>query len=211
MDLIGDQVARRPNAKAVSFEGAWLTYRELDIQSTRLARYLQALGVGPESLVCVYLERGLEMVVGVLAVLKAGGAYVPLDPAFPVERLRYMVEDSGAKVLVTQRALSEALFSGLNLVRVCLDEDKDQIDQQSSEPLTPVAKPSNRAYVIYTSGSTGRPKGVEIEHRALTNFLWSMAQEPGLNETDVLLAVTTLSFDIAGLELFLPLITGARD
>jgi amino acid adenylation domain-containing protein len=121
-----------------------------------------------------------------------------------------MVEDSGAKVLVTHRALSEALFSGLNLVRMYLDDDKDQIDQRNSGPLPALAEPSNRAYVIYTSGSTGRPKGVEIGHRALTNFLCSMTREPGLKETDVLLAVTTLAFDIAGLELFLPLITGAQ-
>ena len=210
VDLIREQVARRPKAKAVSFERDALTYSELDIRSTRLARHIQSLGVGPESLVCLCVERGLEMMVGVLAVLKAGGAYVPLDPAFPAERLRYMVEDSGAKVMVTQRGLSEALFSGLDLVRVYLDDDKDQIGQQSSKPLPPLAGPSNRAYVLYTSGSTGRPKGVEIEHRALTNFLCSMAREPGLTEEDVLLAVTTLAFDIAGLELFLPLITGAR-
>jgi len=210
VDLIREQVARRPEAKAVSFAGGVLTYAELDGRSTRLARHIQSLGVGPESLVCLCVERSLEMMVGVLAVLKAGGAYVPLDPAFPAERLRYMVEDSGAKVLMTQRALSEALFSGLNLVRVYLDDDKDLIDQQVSEPLPPLALPSNRAYVLYTSGSTGRPKGVEVEHRALTNFLCSMAREPGLEETDVLLAVTTLGFDIAGLELFLPLITGAR-
>lgn len=210
VELFSEQVARRPDAQAVSFEGAGLTYRELNIRSTKLARHLQSLGVQPESLVCLFLQRGLEMVVGVLAVLKAGGAYVPLDPAFPDERLRFMLEDSGAKVLLTHRAASNTLFSGLDQMRVCLDEDKDQIDQQSSEPLPPLAAPSNRAYVIYTSGSTGCPKGVEIEHQALTNFLWSMAREPGLNETDVLLAVTTLSFDIAGLELFLPLITGAR-
>ncbi len=210
IDLIGEQVAKRPNAKAVNFEGIGLTYRELDLQSTRLARYLQGRGVGPESLVCLFFERGLEMVVGVLAVLKAGGAYVPLDPSFPAERLRYMVEDSRPKVLLTHRALCEGLFSGLDLVRVCLDADKDQIERQSSVPFQTPAGPSNRAYVIYTSGSTGRPKGVEIEHRALTNFLWSMAEKPGLNETDTLLAVTTLSFDISGLELFLPLITGAR-
>jgi amino acid adenylation domain-containing protein len=210
VDLIREQVARRPEAKAVSFEGDALTYSELDIRSTRLARHIQALGVGPESLVCLCLERGLEMMVGLLAVLKAGGAYVPVDPAFPAERVRYMVEDAGAKVLVTQREYPEALFSGLDLVRVCLDDDKDQIDRQSSEPLPRLAGPSNRAYVLYTSGSTGRPKGVEIEHRALTNFLCSMAREPGLTEEDVLLAVTTLSFDIAGLELFLPLTKGAR-
>ena len=210
VDLIREQVARRPEAKAVSFEKDDLTYAELDTRSTRLARHLQSLGVGQESLVGVCLERGLEMMVCVLAVLKAGGAYLPLDPALPGERLRYMVEDSGAKVLVTQMGLSAALFSGLDLVRVYLDDDKDQIDQQSSEPLPSRAGPSSLAYALYTSGSTGRPKGVEIEHRALTNFLCSMAREPGLTEKDVLLAVTTLAFDIAGLELFLPLITGAR-
>ena len=210
VDLIREQVAQRPDAKAVSFESVWLTYAELDIRSTRLARHLESAGVGPESLVCVCVERGLAMVIAVLAVLKAGGAYVPLDPTFPVERLRYMVEDSGAKVLVTQATLSEALFAELNLVRVCLDQHKDQIEQQSGDPLPPLARPSNRAYVLYTSGSTGRPKGVEIEHRALMNLLCSMAREPGLKATDVLLAVTTLGFDIAGLELFLPLITGAR-
>jgi amino acid adenylation domain-containing protein len=210
VDLIREQVARRPDAKAVSFESGSLTYAELDIKSTRLARHLESIGVGPESLVCVCLERGLEMVVGVLAVLKAGGAYVPLDPAFPGERLRYMVEYSGAKVLLTRTTRSEALFSELNVVRVCLDQHKDQIDRQSGDPLQPSARPSNRAYVLYTSGSTGRPKGVQIEHRALMNFLCSMVREPGLQATDVLLAVTTLGFDIAGLELFLPLITGAR-
>jgi amino acid adenylation domain-containing protein len=210
VDLIREQVAQRPEARAVSFEGDALTYAELDIRSTQLARHLQALGVGPESLVGLCVERGLEMMVGLLAVLKAGGAYVPLDPAFPGERLRYMVEDSGAKVLVTQRGLPEALLPGLDLVRVYLDDDKDQISQQSSQPLPLLAGPSNRAYVLYTSGSTGRPKGVEVEHQALTNFLCSMAREPGLTEKDVLLAATTLAFDIAGLELFLPLITGAQ-
>jgi amino acid adenylation domain-containing protein len=210
LDLFSEQVARRPEAEAVSFEGHLLTYAELDVRSTRLARHLQSRGVGPDSLVGLCVERGLEMVVGVLGVLKAGGAYVPLDPAFPAERLRYMLEDSGAKALVTRTALSERLFAGLSPVLVCLDQDKGLIEEQSGESLPAMARPSNRAYVIYTSGSTGRPKGVEIEHRALTNFLCSMALEPGLEETDVLLAVTTLAFDISGLELFLPLITGAR-
>jgi amino acid adenylation domain-containing protein len=210
VDLIGEQVNQRPNATAVSFAGSILTYAELDAQSTRLARHLQSAGVGPESLTLLCVERGLEMVIGVLAVLKAGGAYVPLDPALPAERVRYVVEDSGARVLVTQKGLSDTLFAGLDLVRICLDADKDQIARQSSDPLPSLAKGSSRAYVLYTSGSTGRPKGVEIEHHALTNFLCSMALEPGLKTTDVLMAVTTLSFDIAGLELFLPLITGAR-
>ena len=210
VDLIQAQAARKPEAKAVSFESETLTYSELDIRSTRLARHIRSLRVGEESLVGLCLERGLDLVVSILAILKAGAAYVPLDPAFPAERLGYMVEDSGAKVLITQRGLKERLFSGLDLEWVYLDEAQAQIDQQSSESLAPMAGPSNRAYVLYTSGSTGRPKGVEIEHRALTNFLCSMAREPGLTQHDVLLAVTTLGFDIAGLELFLPLIAGAR-
>jgi amino acid adenylation domain-containing protein len=210
LDLFREQVTRRPKAIAVSFEGNLLTYAELDVRSTRLARHLQSLGIGSESLVALCLERGLEMVIGVFGVLKAGAAYVPLDPTFPIERLRYMLEDSGAKALVTRADLSKALLSGLNPVRVCLDQDKALIEQQSGDPLLAMARASDRAYVIYTSGSTGRPKGVEIEHRALTNFLCSMAQEPGLGEKDALLAVTTLAFDISALELFLPLITGAR-
>ena len=179
--LFEAQVKRSPDTIALVFEESTLTYAQLNARANRLAHCLIDQGIGPESLVALALPRSIEMVVGLLAILKAGGAYLPLDPAFPAERLRYMVEDSGAKVLVTHRALSEALFSGLNLVRVYLDDDKDQIDQQSSGPLPALAEPSNRAYVIYTSGSTGRPKGVEIEHRALTNFLCSMAREPGLN------------------------------
>jgi amino acid adenylation domain-containing protein len=152
----------------------------------------------------------LGMAVGVLGILKAGGAYVPMDPDFPVERLRQMAEDSGIKALITQKGLPQDPFSRPDIGRVFLDEDEQRIGEYSVDPLPRSSGPSNRAYVIYTSGSTGRSKGVEIEHHALTNFLYTMADNPGLSETDVLLAVTTLSFDIAGLELFLPLITGAR-
>jgi amino acid adenylation domain-containing protein len=205
-----DQVERRPDAVAVRFEGRQMTYAELDSRSSQMARHLQSFGVGPESLVGLCVERGLEMMVGILGILKAGGAYVPLDPDFPPERLRYMAEDSGIKVVVTQAAIGGTLFAQLPLVQVRVDQDKEKIQQHSGAPLAPLAKPSNLAYVIYTSGSTGRPKGVAIEHRSLTNFLCSMTREPGLAKTDVLLAVTTLSFDIAGLELFLPLVQGAR-
>jgi amino acid adenylation domain-containing protein len=210
LDLFSKQVVCRPTQDAIRFAGTTLTFEQLDARSTQLARHLQSLGVGPESLVGIYLDRGLGMMIGVLAVFKAGAAYVPLDPAFPAERLRYMLEDSGAKVLLTQRVLSDPLLAGLNVVSVDLDEAKAQIDRQSDAPLPPLTRPSNRAYVLYTSGSTGRPKGVEIEHRSLTNFLCSMAREPGLAKNDVVLAVTTLGFDIAGLELFLPLIVGAQ-
>ncbi|MGA7125461.1 MAG: amino acid adenylation domain-containing protein [Chthoniobacterales bacterium] len=208
--LFETRVARTPQACAIRFARESLSYAELNARSNRLAHFLAGRGIGPESLIGLCLERGLDLEVSILAVLKAGAAYVPLDPTFPAERLRYMVEDSGAKILITQRPLSEKLFSGSDVECVYVDAARAQIDQQSSEPLGPLAGPANRAYVLYTSGSTGRPKGVEIEHRALTNFLCSMAREPGLGENDVLLAVTTLGFDIAGLELFLPLITGAQ-
>ena len=208
--LFEAQVRRSPDATALVFEECTLTYAQLNTQANRLAHFLIGEGIGPEDLVALALPRSVEMVISLLAILKAGAAYLPIDPDYPAERLRYMVEDSGAKVLLTQRALSEPLFSGLNVVSVHLDDAKDQIGQQNNEPLPPLAGASNRACVLYTSGSTGRPKGVEIEHRSLTNFLCSMAREPGLTKNDVLLAVTTLGFDIAGLELFLPLITGAR-
>jgi non-ribosomal peptide synthetase component F len=184
VDLVREQVARRPGAEAVRFEGAALTYEQLDTRSTQLAWHLQSLGVGSESLVGVCLKRGLEMVIGVLAVLKAGGAYVPMDPAFPAERLRYMAEDSGIKVLLTQTGLFGHLLSGPGIAAVLLDEDKRKIERHRPDPLPRLASPSDRAYVIYTSGSTGRPKGVEIEHRALTNFLCAMAHEPRMDETD---------------------------
>ena len=187
-----------------------MTYGQLEEQSLKLARHLQKLGVGPGSLAGLCLRRGLEMMVGVLGILKAGAAYVPLDPAFPAERLGYMLADSGARVLVSQIDLGEALFGGAAVERVYLDRDARLIAAQSAQGLPEQACASDRAYVLYTSGSTGRPKGVEIEHGALTNFLCSMRHEPGMDEQDVLVAVTTLSFDIAGLELFLPLICGAR-
>jgi non-ribosomal peptide synthetase component F len=149
------------------------------------------------------------MVVALLAIHKAGGAYVPLDPAFPTKRLSYMVEDAGLKFLLTKSNLSDSLPESEAVV-VSIDTDWSSISQESDTNLTQHATPQNLAYVIYTSGSTGRPKGVQIEHQALTNFLASMRSKPGLEPGDVLLAVTTLSFDIAGLEIFLPLTSGAR-
>src|SRR5271165_1819759 len=210
-ELVEEQAGHTPEAVAVVFESTQLTYRELNHRANQLAHHLQKLGVGPDTLVGICLERSLEMVVGLLGILKAGGAYVPLDPGYPKERLAFMVHDSGASVLLTHRGLRDQLqVENPNCQILCLDADSGTIARSPTRnPISGVG-PENLAYVIYTSGSTGRPKGVEIEHHALTNFLCSMAQEPGLSETDVLLAVTTLAFDIAGLELFLPLITGAR-
>jgi amino acid adenylation domain-containing protein len=203
------QVERTPEATAVVFEKQQLTYRELNRRANQLAHYLRKLGVGPETLVGICIERSLDMVAAVLGVLKVGGAYVPLDPTDPKERLAFMLEDARVSVLLTQRRLMEGLPEHGATV-VCVDTDWQAIAQESEE--TPVSRacPENLAYVIYTSGSTGKPKGVQITHRGVINFLNSMRQQPGLTREDILLAVTTLSFDIAALELFLPLSVGAR-
>ncbi len=207
--LFEEQAARTPTAVAVVYEDTQLTYRELNARANRLAHYLCHLGVGPETLVGLCVERSLEMLIGLLGILKAGGAYVPLDPTYPAERLVFMLEDSQTAIIVTQHHLSTQL-SCEQARFVCLDTDAALLMQQSEEnPQAPVQS-TNLAYVIYTSGSTGQPKGVQIPHRAVVNFLTSMRQQPGLNADDTLLAVTTLSFDIAGLELFLPLCVGAR-
>ncbi|KAB8315454.1 non-ribosomal peptide synthetase [Tolypothrix campylonemoides VB511288] len=208
-ELFEAQVERTPNAVAVVFEDKQLTYQELNTRSNQLAHYLQKLGVKPEVLVGICVERSLDMVIGLLAILKAGGAYVPLDPSYPQERLAFILEDAQVPVLLTQASLMEAMPQHKAKV-VCLDTDWHLIAQQSKKNLFSQLTTDNLAYVIYTSGSTGKPKGVQIPHKALNNFLYSMRQKPGLTEEDTLLAVTTYSFDIAALELFLPLIVGAR-
>lgn len=207
--LIAAQAEQTPEATAVIFEGQSLTYRQLNERANRLAHYLQKLGVGPEALVGIYVERSLEMMVGLLGILKAGGAYLPLDPAFPEDRLAFMLEDGQAQVLLTQHSLANNLALPAGTIAVCLDSDWDEIAQEPATNPTSQATMENLAYILYTSGSTGKPKGVQISHRAFVNFLVSMQQEPGLSAGDRLLAVTTLSFDIAGLELFLPLLAGA--
>jgi amino acid adenylation domain-containing protein len=209
VDLFAEQVARVPESVAVEFAERRLSYRELDERSNRLAHYLLQRGVEAGSLVGVCLGRSEEMLIAVLAILKTGAAYVPLDPEYPAERLRFIVEDAATPLLVSSSA-ELSLFDGLDVAAVCLDTDAAAIAEQ--EATSPGVSPGAEdvAYVIYTSGSTGKPKGVRVPHGALSNFLHSMAREPGLDERDVLLAVTTLSFDIAGLELYLPLIVGAR-
>jgi amino acid adenylation domain-containing protein len=207
--LVEAQAGQTPQATAVSWAGHSLTYAELNGRANQLAHHLQQLGVGPEVLVGVCLEPSVELVVALLAVLKAGGAYVPLDPAFPPARLALMLADARPPVLLTQQALLERLPATDGQL-VCLDRDWPAIAAAPNQPVVSGVTPENLAYVIYTSGSTGRPKGVQIPHRAVVNFLTSMRQSPGLTATDVLLSVTTLSFDIAVLELFLPLICGAH-
>jgi amino acid adenylation domain-containing protein len=221
-ELFETQVERNPDAIAVEFEGKQLTYRELNSRANQLAHYLQAFGVGPEKVVGIYIERSLEMVVSLLGVLKAGGVYMPLDPAYPKERLEFMSDDAQVSVLLTRAKLVEdrgwtladdSLQSSSvepRFMIVCLDRDWRTISQQRDHNPKPSVRSENLAYVIYTSGSTGHPKGVQVSHRSVVNCLCALGDRIGLSAQDIWLGVTTISFDIAALEIFLPLITGAK-
>lgn len=208
-DIFEFQAEQTPAAIAVEHEQAKLTYFELNRQANSLAHYLKKLGAGPETLVGICLERGLDMVIGLLAIMKAGAAYVPLDPGYPRERLRYMVEDSTPAVLLTQESIEHPWdFYRGRAVRI--EKDRAWIEREAQNNPERAGAPESLCYVIYTSGSTGKPKGVQITNRALTNFIFAMRERPGIAPEDVLLAETPISFDIAGLEIYLPLSVGAR-
>jgi amino acid adenylation domain-containing protein len=193
---------------ALSFNGEGLSYDELNARSNRLARHLISGGAKRGDIIGLCVPRSLDLVVSLLAIQKSGAAYLPLDPGFPAERLSYMLADSGACMLLTAQDAAEGIEVPSHAHRI--DLDRLQLDGVSVDNLETAPEPGDPVYVIYTSGSTGRPKGVLVQHRALVNFLCSMRHEPGLSEPDVLAAVTTISFDIAGLELYLPLLVGAR-
>jgi amino acid adenylation domain-containing protein len=203
--LIAAQAARSPDAIAVVCEDGRLTYAELDRSARRVAAALCAAGARAGSRVAVCLERSLNLVPGVLGILKTGAAYVPIDPSQPVERVSLMVEDAGAELLLTQRSLVGRLS---RCFRACVLIE----DALTMAPAAPSEQhdPESLAYIMFTSGSTGRPKGVAVSHRAIANLLSSMQRQPGLAADDRFLAVTNLCFDISGLELFGPLVTGAR-
>ncbi|HEY9229325.1 MAG TPA: condensation domain-containing protein, partial [Gemmatimonadaceae bacterium] len=198
-----------PDAIAIVTEHETLTFRELDARANQLAHLLTQRGVRPGALVAVCLDRTAEMPVALAAVLKSGAAYVPLDPSHPAERLRYTLEDAGVACAITRTQFA-SLLAESNAPLVLLDAATDELASLPDSPPSASTSPRDRAYVIYTSGSTGRPKGVEVEHRNVVAFLEAMRREPGVTANDVLLAVTTLSFDIAGLELWLPLSVGGR-
>ncbi|MFE3636183.1 amino acid adenylation domain-containing protein [Streptomyces sp. NPDC059168] len=200
--LVRRQAEARPDAIAVRHRDTGLTYRELTERVDALAARLTAAGVGRGRTVGVLLPRDAGLPVALLAVQAAGGTYVPLDPSYPRDRLAYMAEDAKLHLMLTHSSVTGAPGGVPRLVT-------DTAEQPPALPSPGPAGPSDTAYVIYTSGSTGRPKGVCVPHRALTNFLWSMAREPGCGPGDTLLALTTVCFDISGLELYLPLITGA--
>ncbi|HEU4837374.1 MAG TPA: amino acid adenylation domain-containing protein, partial [Pyrinomonadaceae bacterium] len=208
-ELLEAQARVIPDACAIVCEDQYLTYNGLNSAANKMAHYLQRLGAGRETLVGVCMERSVEMVVALLGILKAGGAYVPLDPTFPEERLSFMLNDSQVDVILTQQSVAASLpESAARVIR--FDVDRDEIFKESKRNPSQTIEAEQLAYVLYTSGSTGRPKGVQITHRSLSNFLNSTRREPGVSERDVMVAVTTLSFDIAGLEIFLPLTVGAQ-
>ena len=207
--LVESQVARSPDTPTLISAGGHLTYAELNRQANRLANHLKKLGIGPDVLVGICMERSDQMVVGLLAILKAGGAYVPLDPAYPRERLAYIVNDSRPPVLITQRALIKHLpdYGGKVL---CIDADWDAIVRESGQNVPSEVTPDNLAYVLYTSGSTGNPKGVMVCHRSVCNYLkWRCSYFP-LTADDRLLHKTSICFDDSVWELFEPLMVGAR-
>ena len=205
--LFEAQVEKAPDAVAVKFQAQQLTYQELNSRANQLARHLVSLGAGAEVLVAVCLERSLDLVIALLAVMKSGAAYLPVDPSHPAERRKAILQDSGARMLITCQAVSEEVHATGACAVVLLKDVSTS--GQSAANLPFVVRPNDLAYVIYTSGSTGRPNGVEVEHGNLANFLLTMRERPGLSRRDVLLAVTTVTFDIAGLELWLSLTVGA--
>jgi amino acid adenylation domain-containing protein len=212
--LFEEQVNRTPRRIAIAFNGQSLTYRELNARANRLAHYLRGIGVGPETLVGICVERSLEMVVGLLGILKAGGAYVPLDPAYPPERVAFILKDARISVLLIQEGLIEdgisktedsdrpSLILAPQMKVVCLDSIWETIGGESEQNLLSQVKPDNLAYVIYTSGSTGRPKGVAMAHRSLQNLIsWQLGSftTPKAART---LQFTSLSFDVSFQEMF---------
>jgi amino acid adenylation domain-containing protein/FkbM family methyltransferase/non-ribosomal peptide synthase protein (TIGR01720 family) len=206
--LFEQQAARTPDNLAVIFEGQSLTYRELNSSSNQLAHYLQSLGIEPEMLVGAYVERSLEMVVGLMGILKAGAAYVPLDPSYPTERVAFMMADARVSVLLTQQHLVDRLPEH-NVDVICLDSDWQEIARRAEVNPTSVVTVDNLAYMIYTSGSTGRPKGAMNTHRGITNRLEWMQEFFQLTEADRVMQKTPLSFDVSVWELFWTLTTGA--
>ena len=206
--LFEEQVLRTPDAVAVVYDNKQLTYQELNEKANQLAHHLQALGVGPEVLVGISMERSLEMVIGLLGILKSGGAYVPLDPDYPQERFSFMLEDSAVGVLLTQERLVASLPESDAQI-ICLDRDWQLIAANSVENPDTEISSDNLCYVIYTSGSTGRPKGAMNIHRGLCNRLLWMQQAYQLTSSDRVLQKTPFSFDVSVWEFFWPLITGA--
>ncbi|KWN72171.1 hybrid non-ribosomal peptide synthetase/type I polyketide synthase [Burkholderia ubonensis] len=207
--LFEQQAERTPDAVAAVHDDASLTYAELNLRANRLAHHLIALGVAPDSLVGVAMERSLDMIVALLAILKAGGAYVPVDPDYPAERVRFMIDNAQLRWLLTQQHLLAAL-PDTDARLIVVDRDAHEFAAAPASNPTPALSGNNLAYMIYTSGSTGRPKGALNSHRAITNRILWMQHAYALGADDAVLQKTPFSFDVSVWEFFWPLVTGAR-
>jgi len=208
-ELVEERVDRRPDGVAATCAGRELTYAQLDSRANRLAERLLEMGIGPEDLVAVCLERSLELPVAILGVLKAGAAYLPLDPSYPGERLEFMLQDARVRVILTQRRLADDLSPGEGVGLLRLDEDREGIGAAAAGRPRDGARPDNLAYVIYTSGSTGTPKGVAVPHRAVVNLAATQARRFGVRPGDRMLQFATPCFDASVWEVFLALCSGA--
>ncbi|TRT96054.1 MAG: amino acid adenylation domain-containing protein [Microcystis aeruginosa Ma_OC_LR_19540900_S633] len=206
--LFEQQVKQNPQAIAVKLEDEFLTYEELNCKANQLAHYLQSLGVKSDSLVGIFVERSLDMIIGILGILKAGGAYVPLDINYPQERITYLIEDTQLSIVLTQSKFIEQLPKFIPNT-ICLDQDWSIIAKQSTvSPLVEVDQ-HNLAYIIYTSGSTGQPKGVMIEHRSVVNYILTTIREYGITSEDQILQFFSICFDASVQEIFVSLLSGA--
>ncbi|WP_316736908.1 non-ribosomal peptide synthetase [Pedobacter aquatilis] len=206
--LIAQAVATYSAKTALSFNHIKLSYKQLDEQVNQLAAYLHEKGITTGDIVAISMERSTEMLISLLAILKTGATYLPLDPEYPLDRIEFMLEDSAAKMLLVSDEFKNKYQSKAE--EIAINKVWPNLQSYSKSFQNKEIKGSDLAYILYTSGSTGKPKGVKITHRNLANFLISMRTLPGIKETDRLLAITTISFDIAGLELYLPLISGAE-
>lgn len=208
VDCFSEQVKKTPNAIALLFGDEKMTYKELDEKANHYAMCLMEIGIDNEDLVLICLEKGIEMIIGILAILKSGGAYVPIDSDYPKERIDFIVEDTKAKVILSTLNLKSVVDRYNTLDIIYLDKPLKSLN--TTIHVAHIPKPNSLAYVIYTSGSTGKPKGVKIEHKALTNFLFSIRDHLTFNENLKLLSLTTFTFDISILEFLSPLLVGGK-
>jgi non-ribosomal peptide synthetase component F len=212
-ELFEEQVQESPDATVAVYEDRHLTYSELNSTSNQLARYLRKQGVKADTVVAICVDRSLEMLIGILGILKSGGAYVPLDPSYPEDRLKYMLEDTRTRIILTQSHLRDMVLTlaseGVQII--CLDEeDKGNIVEESTQNLLKITFPQNLAYVIYTSGSTGNPKGVQINHENLFGRLIGLVELYAISADDIFIIKGTYSFDASIEELILPIIVSAK-
>ena len=208
LELFEQNVSLYPDKIAVEFENNSLTYKELNAQANQFSNFLKTKQIEKNSIVGLAVDRSLELLISILAILKQGAAYLPLDPTFPPGRLNYMVKDSGTKVVIVSKSHKNLITSSIE--EIVVEEVWPTVLKESKEASESHVELTDFANLFYTSGSTGKPKGVKITHKNLSNFLISMLTAPGIKSTDRLFAITSISFDPAGLELFLPLISGAQ-